>query len=177
MAVVPFDGEANLRNRTREHAEMLCNQCMIVAYLVYRSGEDDATGVQKHHVVGKIESKFDVLLDEKDRLSLLLQARNDTTDLGDDQGCKALGRLVHQQHARIAHQCAADGKHLLLAPGKRAGVLELSLLQRWKELEHAIQRPGSFRSLPRLLGDKEVFAHGEAPEDASSLRYEAHALA
>src|SRR5258706_7611982 len=160
-----------------EHSEMLCNQCLIVAYLVNRSGEDDAAGVQQHHVVGKIEGKLDVLLDEKDRLSLLLQARNDATDLSDDQGCKPLGRLVHQQHARIAHQCAADGKHLLLAPGKRAGMLELSLLQRWKELENAIQCPRSFRPLPRLLGDKEVFAHGEAPEDASSLRHEPHALA
>ena len=35
--------------------------------------------------------------------------------LGDDLRRQALRRLVHQQHARIAHQRAADRQHLLLA--------------------------------------------------------------
>ena len=63
---------------------------LIVAYLVYRSGESHPAGVEQHHVVGEIESEPYILLDEKDRLTLLLQARDGASDLGDDQRSKAL---------------------------------------------------------------------------------------
>ena len=57
MAVFPFDAAL-------KHAEMLHDQCVIVAHLVYRSREGDAAGIQQHHVVGEVEGQLDVLFDE-----------------------------------------------------------------------------------------------------------------
>ena len=42
---------------------------------------------------------------------------------------EAKRRLIEQQQLRVRHQGAADGEHLLLAAGERAGDLTEPLLQ------------------------------------------------
>jgi len=96
---------------------------------VHRAAVGHAPGIQDHHLVGEAEGELHVLLDQHDRLPLGLQARDGAADLGDDERREALGRLVHQEHARISHQPAPDGEHLLLAARERAGVLIRALLQ------------------------------------------------
>ena len=76
------------------------------------------TGIDDHDVVGEVERKLDVLLDQHDRLPFGLQLRDGAADFGDQLRREPFGRLVHQQHARIAHQRPADRQHLLLAAGQ-----------------------------------------------------------
>src|SRR5712692_6520594 len=94
-----------------------------------RAGECDPPGIEDHGVIRQAERELDVLLDQQDRLPFGLEARDGAPDFGDDQRRQALGRLVHQQDAWIAHQRAADGEHLLLAARERAGVLLGALLE------------------------------------------------
>ena len=68
------------------------------------AGEHDRAGIDDHDVVGKVERQLDVLLDQHDRQPFGLQLRDGAADFGDDLRREAFGRLVHQQHARIAHQ-------------------------------------------------------------------------
>ena len=95
-----------------------------------------------------------------------------------DQRRKTLGRFVHQQHARVGHQRAADGEHLLLAARERAGGLFLALTEARKGLEHRIERP-LFRDLAACLarGDNEIFVDRQAGKNAPPLRHQADATA
>src|SRR6266576_5192146 len=68
MTIYPFDAGT----RPLEHAEMLHDQCVIVAHLFDCSGKGDAARIQQHDVVGEIEGQLYVLLDEQDRLARLL---------------------------------------------------------------------------------------------------------
>ena len=103
------------------------------------AAEYDRAGIHDHHVVGKVERQLDVLLDQHDREPFGLQLRDGPADLVHDLRREALGRLVHQQHARIAHQGAADRQHLLLAAGERARILRVPLLQPREQAEYAIR--------------------------------------
>src|SRR3989454_3311059 len=117
--------------------QMLSDQSFVAARLAGAAGEGDAAGVQDHYFVGELEREPNVLLDEQDRLALGLQAGDGAADLGDDERREALGGLVHQQHARVAHQSARDGEHLLLAARERARRLLGALREPRKQLEDA----------------------------------------
>src|SRR5229473_3387919 len=93
------------------------------------------TQVLRYNGVGEVEGQLDVLLDQHDRLPLGLELRDGAADLGHQLRREPFGGLVHQQHARIAHECAADREHLLLAAGQRAGELGVALGKTRKELE------------------------------------------
>ena len=54
-------------------------------------------------------------------------------------GARPMRRLVEQQQLRPAHQRAADGQHLLLAAGQRAGQLRAALLQARKQVVDALE--------------------------------------
>ena len=70
----------------------------------------------------------DVLLDDEHRnVTLLAQAHQHLLDLGNDDGCKPFGRLIHDQEARIGHQRARDRQHLLLAAGELGASVVLAL--------------------------------------------------
>src|SRR5437588_4704210 len=73
-----------------------------------------------HHVIavrnGRSEAK--ILLDKKNRETLLLEQANGVADLLNDHRSQSLGRLVEQQQAGTGAQDAGDGEHLLLAAGK-----------------------------------------------------------
>ena len=64
---------------------------------------------------------------------------DDVEDLLDQDRRQAHRRLVQQQHARLGHQRAADGEHLLLAAGERAGHLARALLEPREQVEDALE--------------------------------------
>src|ERR1044072_1090695 len=68
--------------------------------------------------VGDGRGEAEILLNEQDGKTLLLEAADGPADLLDAAGGEPLGRLVEQQHARAGAQDAADRQHLLLAPGQ-----------------------------------------------------------
>src|SRR5713226_2939324 len=115
--------------RLLKDSEMLRDQSLVIAHLASAAAERDAAGVEDHDLVGEVEGKLDVLLDQENRLAFALQARDGAADLGDDQRRKAFGGLVHQQHSRISHERPPDREHLLLAPRERARHLLQPLLQ------------------------------------------------
>src|SRR5713101_5788539 len=146
-----------------EHAELLGDHGVVDLDLASGSGEHHLPGIDDDHVVGEVECELDVLLDEHDRLPFGLELRDGAADLGDELRREPLGRLVHQQHARIAHERAPDREHLLLAAGERARDLGVTLLQPRKQLEYALERPagtaaGGLRALRR---HHQVLAHGQ----------------
>src|SRR3989454_8570595 len=94
--------------RWSKYSEMLRDQSLVVSHLAGAPAERDAPGVEDHDLVGEVEGELDVLLDQKNRLAFALQAQEGAADLRDDQRRKSFGRLIHQQHARVSHQRAAD---------------------------------------------------------------------
>src|SRR5262252_168160 len=112
-----------------ENSQVLRDQGLIAADAVDAALEGDAAGVQYNDVVGEIERELDVLLDQEDRLPLLLETRAGAADLGADQWREALGGLVHQQHSGRAHQRAGEREHLRLAARQRPGDLLEALLE------------------------------------------------
>ncbi len=129
------------------------------------------------HVVGQIQRELEVLLDQHDRLALGLEPRDGPADFGDDQRREPFRRLVHQQHARIAHQRAADREHLLLAARERAGGLLLALLQAREHSNTRSRSTGACSPRGARCATIEVLAHRQRREDAPPLRHEADALA
>src|SRR5262245_19887607 len=100
-----------------EHPEVL-SQTDAVLFDFRRSGNDrHAAGVENHDIVRNIENQFRILLDEDDRKPAFLQLADGRHHLGDNLRRQPLRRLIHQQHARIAHERAADREHLLFAAG------------------------------------------------------------
>lgn len=78
-----------------------------------------STTRQLHNVVpvGDGRGEAEVLLDEKDREALALEAADRLADLLDDDRRQPLGRLVEQEQPRAGAQDAGDREHLLLAAG------------------------------------------------------------
>ena len=109
--------------------------------------EDHRARVDDDDVVGEVEGELDVLLDEHDRQALRLEPGDRAADIGDDLRGEPLGRLVHQQHARVAHQRPADGQHLLLAAGEQAASCWRRSPRRGNIVEHRVGGPGPRRRL------------------------------
>src|SRR5215468_4474250 len=84
----------------------------------------DAPHLQHVAVVGEVEGHVGVLLHEEDGHALLaVDAADDLEDVLDELGREAEGGLVEKHHLGPGHEGAADGEHLLLAPGQRACAL------------------------------------------------------
>jgi hypothetical protein len=88
-------------------------------------------------------------------------------------------RLVEQQQLGPAHQGAADGQHLLLAAGKRAGQLAGALLSGAGNSHRCVSRSaGDFGLVVAHEGaHRQVFGDGQAREDAAPFRHQRDALA
>src|SRR5215470_6071892 len=84
-----------------------------------RALDDDAPAVEHHDVVRHVEHELRVLLDQHDREPLRLEPADRRHDLRDDLRRQPLGRLVHQEDARVRHERAPDREHLLLAARER----------------------------------------------------------
>src|SRR6266545_412886 len=90
-------------------------------------------------------------------------------DLLDDLRRKPQGWLVEKQKFWLGHERPADGEHLLLAAGKRAGILFLSLFQSWKHLKNEIQLRAERALVARVTADFKIFQHGKARKNSSAL--------
>src|SRR5262249_29950663 len=90
-----------------------------VEKLLPRSAQSDAASL--HHVaaVGDLQRLARVLLDEEDRLALLLQLAQGQEYLRDELGREPQRRLVEQEQRGARHQRASDRQHLLLAAAQR----------------------------------------------------------
>ena len=64
----------------------------------------------------------------------LIRANSSSTSSGDEPE----RRLVEDEQPRLGHQAAADGEHLLLAAGERAGALALPFGEAREDREHAL---------------------------------------
>src|SRR6516165_4850040 len=92
--------------------------------------EHDPADLHDVSAVGELERRAGVLLHQqhRDAGGLVDLADGLEDGLHEERG-EAERRLVEEQHARLRHERAADGEHLLLAAGERAGELVAALLQ------------------------------------------------
>ena len=122
-----------------------------------------------HHVVpirdGSREAE--ILLDEQDRETLLLQLADRAADLLHDDRRESFGRLVQQQEPRAGAQDAADCEHLLFA-ARQFRSLALAPLGQIRE-----QRVDLFdgkAAVAHFRRQHEIFLDIQARENASFLR-------
>src|SRR5258708_25666570 len=132
---------------------------------------DHASFFQHVMTVGYLAQRSDVLVDDKDGKSFRFQLRDRAVDLGADERREAFGGLVEDQEARVGHQRAADGEHLLLAAGELVAVVAMAGLELREERIYALERP---RAAPPGGGD-EVFAGVEVGEYLAAFRHHADA--
>src|ERR1700676_4385399 len=78
-------------------AEILRDQFLILQDVAGVAGEHAAAGVEDDRLIRYVERQLEILFDQNDGLSLLLQTSDGTADLGDDQRRQALRRLVEQK--------------------------------------------------------------------------------
>ena len=161
----------------QKHSQMLAQIDAVAVELGRGRDHRDLPGVENHDVVGDVKNELGVLLHQHDRQAAFLQFPDRGHDLGDDLRRQALRRLVHQQHARVLHQRAADRQHLLLAAGQMRGDLVLSLGKPREHAEHGVDGPGRVPAAGVGLsrGHHQVFPHRQALEDAAALRDQRHA--
>jgi len=87
---------------------------------------------------------------------------------------EALRWFVHQQHARIAHQRARDGEHLLLAAESEPASCSERSFNRGKSSNTRSRFQVRLRFLMR---DDQILPHGQSRKPRRPLRHEADALA
>ena len=79
--------------------------------------------------VGKRQHEAEILFRKDDGKAAFLERAHTLAQRLDDARGQALRRLVEQQQARIAHQRAGDGQHLLLAAGEHPAEAGLDRLE------------------------------------------------
>src|SRR5215468_5252839 len=67
---------------TSEHAEMLRDDGVVELDAIGGAAKHHAAGIDDDNIVGEVERKLDVLLDQHDRLPLGLELRDGAADLG-----------------------------------------------------------------------------------------------
>src|SRR5919198_3362619 len=88
------------------------------------AGHHDAARLEEVGVIGKVERRGDVLLDEQHAHALLaVDGAHDAEDLAGDERREPERGLVEEQQARPQHERAPDREHLLLAAGEASGDL------------------------------------------------------
>ena len=101
--------------------------------------EDDLAGFEHVAAIGDSQGRTGVLLDQQDRQAAALEVDDGLVDVLHNQRGDAQRRLIHHQQSRPRHQSPADGQHLLLTAGERAGQLARTLLKDTKKLVHLFQ--------------------------------------
>src|SRR5579883_352577 len=133
---------------------------------------DDLAVLDDVVAVGDGGGEAEILLDQKDGETLLLEPRDGVADLLDDDGRKPFGRLVQHQEARAGAQDAGNCQHLLLAAGELGALALQPLLQVREQIEDLVERQPAGTHHRR---QQKVLAHVEACEDAALLRAEGNA--
>src|ERR1700687_914430 len=82
------------------------------------AGEDERASFHHRELVGQLLGEVEIMLHQQDRdIAAVAQVPNGESDVLDDRGLDALGRLIQHQEARTGDQGASDGKLLLLPAG------------------------------------------------------------
>src|SRR5437899_9714178 len=100
-------------------SEIRASNGVVPAELGGRARHDDAAGLEEVGMVGEVERRRHVLLDEQDADALLAVDRtDDAEDLADDERREPERGLVQEQEPRPHHERTRDGEHLLPAAGE-----------------------------------------------------------
>ncbi len=125
-------------------------------------------------VFGDGRRNSDILLDDEDRhVAFLAKTNEHFLDLRHDHRRQALGRLVHDQEARVGHQRARDGQHLLLAAGELSAAVVFPFGEARERVIDALDRP---RAGLARRGHSQVFVDGERAPEPATLRDVADAV-
>ena len=123
-----------------------------------------------------LEREHRVLLDEQQAQAVVPQPPQGLADDLDQLGRQPHRGLVEQQQHRPGHQRPADGQHLLLAAGQRAGQPAAHLREHREQLVDLGQRlPGLSVPAARVRAEQQVLLHGQPGEDMAALRHVADA--
>ncbi len=131
-----------------------------------------------HHELAFRERGRDaeVLLDQEDRETLLLEVLERLDESLDDGRREALRRLVHDEHRRVRHECASDREHLLLTARQLRAAVGLALGEPREELVDAVACPLATTGAGRSAsGDAQVLVDGEGGKQTPSLGHVADA--
>src|SRR5690606_18667712 len=80
------------------------------------TGPGDRAGVIEHDDLrGDVECQVDVLLSDENRKPGRAEAGQAVLDGVEHARRQALTRLIHDEQARVRHECATNRQHLLLA--------------------------------------------------------------
>src|ERR1700683_2809805 len=123
--------------------------------------------------VGDAGERIDVLVDDQDGLASGAQTLQAAPDLVADERGEAFGRLVKDEQARIRHQRAADGEHLLLATRKQVRHAARACGEARKQRIDLLERPGLRRVEPVGGGGDEIFSRREIGKHLAPFRHQA----
>src|SRR5215510_10529518 len=143
----------------------------LVGSEIARGARQDETPIFQHAgAVGKGQRAADVLLHEENGHPRAIDGGHRLEDPLHEHGRDAEGGLVQHEQTRPRHESAADGAHLLLAPGEGAGELARPLAEDGEEIEHVGEARGQLG--PRRRGvraQKQVLPHRHEGEEPPAL--------
>ena len=85
---------------------------------------------------------------------------------------EAQRRLVEQQDARLRHQAARDGEHLLLAAGEQPGAARQPFAQAREALQQRLDLGFAIDIPPRVCAEHDVVAHGQFGKHLAAFRHQ-----
>src|SRR5579872_1216609 len=89
--------------------------------------------------IGNGRGEAEILLDQENGETLVLEPLDGLADLLDDHGSKPLGRLVQHQEAGAGAQNSPDREHLLFATRQLGPLAAQTFPQVGKQFENVIQ--------------------------------------
>ena len=138
------------------------------------AGERHAALLEAVDPVRHLQRLHDVLLYQDHAGALLLDPRQRGVDAADDDGGEPKADLVAQEHARVGHERAPDGRHLLLAARQRLRRRLAPLDEHRKQVVDALERPIAGLA-PAVGADPQVLLDAERREQAPPLRHQGDA--
>src|SRR5271166_1855177 len=112
------------------------NNRRLRAKLAGRAAPYDAPLLDHSDAIDEVEQGLEVLVDDEDRLTLVLEALETIPDFHADERSEPFGRFVQHDELGVGHQRAPDGEHLLLSAGELVAEIAAALSEAWEEAEH-----------------------------------------
>ena len=138
------------------------------------SGDDQFAAAEDGEALGDLKDLVELVADEKYGDALLLQMQDDLEKRLHFLAGQGRCRLVHDDQARVEHQRAADGDHLLFGDGERADqTVQLHIEVNLRDgllgdLAHALA-VDELVAVGKLCVEGEVFHDREVGEDGKIL--------
>jgi hypothetical protein len=113
---------------------------------------------------------FGILLNQKNGDAGCIDLGDHPEELFHHDRGKPQGGFVQHEQFRPGHQAAADGHHLLLAAGERAGHLVVPLLEQREDLKNPFQAPAPFGRPGQAAAHQEILHHRHLREELAPFR-------